>query len=352
MYNYISENNKKLSDRTDSDGLSYIAQFLDPTIKWKKKELALVWTIIKPSLDDEDDNNNNNNNIVKIIEKNLDKLQQLPLTLLFGYCNIKNIWVPHQATPEIIRQYIQLACWGSDGIDPGMAKALMCMIHRDNMNWINTWNFLSHRSENDTYVMDKTNLQQEMYTLYTNKWQQHLYTIENHHPYTDIDSILLTAMHYGIDISHAAQPFKEYMSIVLSLKDYASKSRKVVWGKIDYQPSDVELSRWMAINPKGTSLLNNYYPLFPIDIYPSDVIASLAIMEGKNTNEDTKHMTQIEFLMYSTTITTFRLGKPFIAKNDATPIRRDDIVTLSNESIVSFGSDNDGWTVTTFDEWF
>jgi len=353
IYNFILENNKKLSSKNDLD-LSAVAQFINPHSKWKKKDLLIVWDRLKSTLKSKDE-------LIRVVETSnplkagfpsSTDTKLLPLTLLMSYCHHKKLWLPPQATQDIIVQYIQLSLWSSSSIDSGMSKALLTMIHHNSSNqWINTWNFLSHRF-NEEQIDNRQNLKQQLNDAYYTKWHSRLFTIDQYYPSTSVEAILVTAMHYGLDFSHIEYPLREYMNLVLSLKNHASQPRTSLWGKIDYSPTDIVILAWIKTNNKGISLLHNYNPIYPIDIYPAEVLTSLAIMEGKNANLETSHMIVSDFLEFTAKIDSFRVGIQVISKNDITPVRRDDVSSIPNEAILSFGSTQDGWTVTTWDEWF
>lgn len=353
IYQFIIDNNTKLSCKKDTD-FAYLAQFINPSItSWKKNTLLQVWDRIKLTLEDK-------SQLISCVEKAIpslkagmptpDSMDTLPLSLLFAYCLEKNIYIPAQVTPDKLVHYITLAYFSKD-IQPGMSKALSTLIQASPMHWINAWNFLMDRYQEPVFF--SSNLQKDIHECYYEKWQSKLYAIERYEPTTQIDAILCSAMHFGIDISHSQFPIKEYTSLVLSIKEHTHRPRIEIWGNIQYtHPVDIRLEKWILSNPNALSLSSYYNPIFPLEIYPQDKQQHLAIVEGKNANLETMHMLVDEFLLSQSYSSTFRLGMPFEPLNELTPIKRDSIYEVDSKQIICYGSFSTGWTVYTWDEFF
>ena len=355
IFKYIKDNNHLLSSKSD---IAYLAQFINPfEPQWKKSVLLRIWNKLKPTLTDRQELN-------KLVESSewssiglptMKEPTKLPASLVFAYCHYHQLWLPVNATFDTIIQTVRLYQWtGSEDVTIGMKKAVSTLIQLDPINWVNTWNFLninkSMPSQPPLIKYDR----ETVYSVFHSSWASKLFTIENYEPKNELDAILCSAMHYGIDITTSQDKLLEYTNLTMSLKNHATKPRTVLWGKFNYDhPVDSHLARWTAKNPHALSLKKYYNPLFPIEIYPQEIRESHAYLYGKNSSTDTLYMTTEDF--FSTldihTCKTFYVGFPETFLNtDMTPIQRLDIESLSNDQIIAYGSPQDGWTVFIWEE--
>jgi hypothetical protein len=348
----IIEKNKELANVQLTDNIKKI-QFINPTTSWKKKELEKVWSILYETLQ-------SSTKLIELVEKYpsftlgwptyqsmISNDPIFPLTMIYSYCYHKNIYIPVNSTNDEFLSIIKMYQWSSKGITSGMEKALLALIYNNPSSWMNVWNFLSNNNNSTTTNIDLSLLKK----LYHSKFERHLFSIEKITPTSSMECILFSAMHFGVDISKSSDPTQEYTTLCLSIQDHVGKNRSSIWGKINYtNPVDKKLQEWVQKHPNCINLSYIFNPIFPIDIYPQESIQLLCIMDGKNMSTETQAMTNEQYMSEVYSKYTYMAGFPYSSLNSITPIYREDVSKLSNDNVISYGSDKDGWTIYTWAE--
>lgn len=143
-------------------------------------------------------------------------------------------------------------------------------------------------------------------------------------PGTDYGAIALAAINYGIDISKARDPIREYKILKIS-------------GRNDYKPGDLWMAYWYKINPNLFDIYETFNPLFPSKYYDSNRLKHMAFNEGFTSNEINLN-DPYELLSMNYLTDTFYMGEFPNIKSRTTLIDLDSIDEIPYGQLICFGS--------------
>jgi hypothetical protein len=142
------------------------------------------------------------------------------------------------------------------------------------------------------------------------------------HPRTYTDAIVLAALNFGVDISGAKNPIREYSILHQSPSHYI--------------PEDPELLELVRMNPHQMDLSENFNPHLPSELYDNDALHNMVLREGfteREIREESAH-TLLQMALVSK---TFYHGRQPGIRNEESPFLLEDIDELDNDLVVCYG---------------
>jgi hypothetical protein len=142
-------------------------------------------------------------------------------------------------------------------------------------------------------------------------------------PGTEAGAIALAALNYGLDITRAADPLREYRILKVS-------------GRNEYVPADPWLRHWYLKNPNLFDLTLAFNPAFPVEYYDSAQLTGMAYREGY-TQTELNSTPPYELLQLAYVSETFYLGELPLLKSTQTSIGMDDISEIPYGALFCYG---------------
>ena len=142
-------------------------------------------------------------------------------------------------------------------------------------------------------------------------------------PSTPCGSIALAAIIYGIDISNASNPIREYNILKLAGRDH-------------YQPGDPWLQYWYKRNPLLFDLNASFNPIFPVQYYNQNRLPAMVQAEGYS-NDDITTSSPYELMQLNYVTETFYMGEMPNMRSMDLPIDLEPISTVPYGQLVCYG---------------
>ena len=142
-------------------------------------------------------------------------------------------------------------------------------------------------------------------------------------PTTHCGSIALAAINYGIDISRAIDPSREYKILKIS-------------GRNHYRPGDQWMQYWYQRNPGIFDLFTTFNPIFPESYYDNNRLQAMAESEGY-TNPEINLSSPYELMQLAYITETFYMGEMPNLKSQETSIDLDHINEIPYGQLLCYG---------------
>lgn len=142
-------------------------------------------------------------------------------------------------------------------------------------------------------------------------------------PNTESGAVALAAINYGLDLSYAESPLREYKLLKLSDKDH-------------YEPADAWLKYWFHHNMTLFDLRLTFNPIYPQGFYSMEQLTTMAEHEGYSTR-DLAQSDAIELLQLAQLSPTFYEGPLPNLEILETPIDLDVVSDVAYGELLSYG---------------
>ena len=142
-------------------------------------------------------------------------------------------------------------------------------------------------------------------------------------PTTEPGAVALAAINYGIDLSYATSPLREYKLLKLAGRDH-------------YEPAEHWLKYWFHHNITLFDLQLTFNPIYPQDFYSREQLTIMTENEGY-TSRDLAQSDAIELLQLAQLSPTFYEGPLPNLEILETPIDLDDVDAVPYGELLSYG---------------
>ena len=288
--------------------LGLVAHFLNPAQSWRKKCLLEAWQFIRPFLVAPPQLKGKAlpGTPIRVGWPTNEAPRTIPAALAYALCLSRGLRCTGLDRPEQLAELLHLQHLHEDtpgGLTvPALKKYLeLIMTRADVPFWMEllSRHVPSAAEEQDENFYD-SHLESNLKQVFDRSLQAHLYTIEAFTPTTPHEAILTAAMHLGINLSMSRCPVADYRSLVRDHLPLARTPRLDVWGKLTtFTSLDPSLADWCRQWPAALCLANDFpCPLvFPLAIFPADVMEVWAEREGLSTETSLSFMSPGAYLV-------------------------------------------------------
>lgn len=142
-------------------------------------------------------------------------------------------------------------------------------------------------------------------------------------PGTEAGAIALAALNYGLDITRAILPLREYRILKIN-------------GRNEYEPVDPWLKHWYQKNPSRFDLTVSFNPAFPAEYYDPNHLVGMAHREGY-TQAEINSTPPYELLQLAYVSETFYVGELPLLKSRQTAIGLEDLDEIPYGALFCYG---------------